>query len=119
MLDVKGSIQNLKTITQEHFDDIQQQQSFTRAFPIHFELAYTDFRMIQLALQLSGELNHSLLVKFTAAYAAVYAYEEAYATEGLPGFNAKFANQLNTYQEAKDQLLAVIAQIETLQAKKA
>ncbi|MCY9807387.1 hypothetical protein OXT66_07555 [Lentilactobacillus senioris] len=115
MLDVKGSINNLKTTTEEHFKYIQQQRSFTRAFPIHFELAYTDFRVIEVALQLTSEQNHALLASFAAAYESVYQYEDAYATGGLEGFNNQFADKLTDYQRAKDNFLAIIEQITKLQ----
>ncbi len=115
MLDVKGSINNLTTTTEQHFNYIQQQRSFTRAFPIHFELAYTDFRVIEVALQLTGEQNHALLASFAAAYEAVYQYEDAYATGGLEGFNDKFANNLNDYRQAKAKLLTIIDEINKLQ----
>ena len=115
MLDVKGSINNLITTTKDHFNYIKQQKSFTRAFPIHFELAYTDFRVIQVALQLTGEQNHALLASFAAAYKAVYQYENAYATGGLDGFNHQFAGKLADYEQSTNYLLEVIEQISKLQ----
>ncbi|PWF99700.1 hypothetical protein [Levilactobacillus bambusae] len=115
MLDVKGSIKNLSSTTENHYKIIQNQEPFTRAFPIHFELAYTDFRTIEMALQMTGDQNHSLLVQFSAAYEAVYQYENAYATGGLDGFNEQFGNQIPEYEQAKNQLLTLINQISQLQ----
>lgn len=110
---VKGSIQNLASTTQDHFEYIQQQKSFTRGFPIHFELAYSDFRIIQFALELSGE-NTSLLNSFTDDYQTVYQYEDAYATGGLEGYEEKFNGQIDAYQQAKDRLLDDLQEISKL-----
>ena len=115
MLDVKGSIKNLSSTTESHFDYVQKQESFTRAFPIHFELAYSDFRVIEMALQLTGEQNHALLAQFAAAYEDVYQYEDAYASGGLEGFNRQFGNKIDDYKQAKDNLLAIIQKINQLQ----
>jgi hypothetical protein len=41
-----------------------------RAWAVQFELAYTDFRTIQLALQLAQD-QHDLLVRFTGVYDTV------------------------------------------------
>lgn len=88
MLDVIGSIKNLQETTEHHFLHIKNQHDFIRIWAIQFEIAYTDFRVIQLALQLANE--GSLLSEFTQAYQAVYQFEYAFAEGGLPVFNQQF-----------------------------
>lgn len=115
MLDVKDSLSRLRWTVDHHFLHIQARHDFMRAWAIQFELAYTDFRTIQLALQLSGEENHPLLASFAAAYEAVYQYEYAFATEGLAGFDDKFSGQMEKYEQAVKQIDGVLDQIEKLQ----
>lgn len=114
MLDVKGSIQNLQTTVQNHYNYIKDQKQFTRAFPIEFELAYTDFRAIQMSLQLGGEQNHPLLAQFAATYEDVYKYEYAYATTNLEGFNQQFGNNMSDYESSVNTLETQLQQIEKL-----
>ena len=111
MLDVKMSIDNLLTTVNRHFAHIKNQHEFIRAWAIQFELAYTDFRVIQIALQLSGESNHALLAEFSAAYEDVYKYESAFAAGGLDGFNKEFADSIDDYEQTKDKLVDVIEEI--------
>lgn len=108
MIDVKGAINNLQTTVQDHFDYIKGNGSFQRSFPIHFELAYTDFRVIQMALQLSGQENHQKLLDFTYAYQDVYQYEEAFADGGPEGYNEKFAGKIDDYQAAVTKFLKAL-----------
>ncbi|MBT9671627.1 hypothetical protein GPK34_06245 [Secundilactobacillus kimchicus] len=114
MLDVKGSIDNLSTTVTRHFAHIKNQHEFIRAWAVQFELAYTDFRVIEMALQLSGDAQHPLLAEFAAAYDAVYKYEYAFAGGGLEGFNQQFGNQIDDYEKAKDHLLEVIEKVKAV-----
>lgn len=66
-----------------------------RAWAVQFELAYTDFRTIQLALQLAQD-QHDLLVRFTGVYDTVYQYEYEFAANGLAAFNAKYGRSVRT-----------------------
>lgn len=111
MLDVKKSIENLNWTVEHHFLHIQNQHEFMRAWAVQFELAYTDFRVIEMALQLSGDENHELLRQFATAYEAVYNYEYAFAAGGLDGFNKQFGDQINDYEKAKDNLLSLLQEI--------
>ncbi|KAF1293928.1 hypothetical protein [Candidatus Enterococcus leclercqii] len=109
MLDVQGALKNLQSTVTRHFLHIQNQHPFMRAWAVQFELAYTDFRVIQLALQLADEMD--LLKEFTTAYDKVYQYESAFAFDGLDGFNAKYATKMTDYEKAKEELLTAIAKI--------
>lgn len=82
MLDVKKSLDRLTWNTQHHFAHIEAQHDFMRAWAIQFELAYTDFRVVEMALQLDGS-HHDLLAAFAAAYEKVYDYEYAFVAGGL------------------------------------
>ncbi len=113
MLDIQGALKNLQSTVTRHFLHIQNQHPFMRAWAVQFELAYTDFRVVQLALQLAEET--ALLQEFTGAYDKVYQYESAFAFDGLEGFNAKYAADMDNYEKAKDDLLAVIDRIFKLQ----
>lgn len=110
MLDVKDSLKRLAWTTDHHFLHIQAQHEFMRAWAIQFELAYTDMRVIQLALQLANDHDH--LIRFTTAYEAVYQYEYAFVAGGLAGFNAEFAGQLQEYHDAAEALLGVISELQ-------
>ena len=99
MLDVKDSVNRLAWTTEHHFLHIQARHDFMRAWAVQFEMAYTDFRVIQMALQLGGEQYHDLLKRFAAAYEAVYAYEYAFAD----------------YHTAEQTLLKIIDEITALQ----
>lgn len=114
MLDVKGSINNLTDTIEKHFQSIKSQQPFERIWAVQFELAYTDFRVIQMALQMSGDNYHDLLVQFTTNYHTVFNYELAYASGGLAGFNQQFGKQIDQYQTAKDQLKLTIKKISSI-----
>ncbi|OJG42555.1 hypothetical protein RV02_GL003561 [Enterococcus gilvus] len=113
MLDVLGAIKNLQWTAEHHFLHIKNQHDFIRIWAIQFELAYTDFRVIQLALQLDAQTE--LLQQFTKAYDAVYRYEYAFAKGGLEGFNQEFGDQMGTYEEAHDNFLTVLAALAKLQ----
>jgi hypothetical protein len=52
MLDVIGAVKNLQWTTEHHYLHIRNQHDFMRAWAVQFELAYTDFRIIQMALQI-------------------------------------------------------------------
>ncbi|MFR0554695.1 hypothetical protein ACLUXD_08660, partial [Loigolactobacillus coryniformis subsp. coryniformis] len=70
MLDVSDSLDRLAWTTEHHYRHIAAQHDFMRAWAVQFELAYTDFRTIQLALQLAQD-QHDLLVRFTGVYDTV------------------------------------------------
>lgn len=116
MLDVIDSINRLSWTIEHHHAHILNKHVFMRAWAIQFELAYTDFRTIQIALQLSGAENHSLLKEFTSNYEEVYKYEYEFATNGLDGFNLKFNDSdLPKYTEAKNEILSNLDKIKELQ----
>ncbi|KRM71193.1 hypothetical protein [Lacticaseibacillus brantae] len=115
MLDVKGSIDRLLWTAEHHYLHIVAKHDFMRAWAVQFELAYTDFRTIQMALQLDG--NHAdLLKKFAADYDQVFNYEYAFAAGGVDGFYTQYPNQsdLDAYKTAKDALEADINQIQAI-----
>ncbi|WP_265459284.1 hypothetical protein [Enterococcus sp. HY326] len=113
MLDVRGSINNLKWNTEHHFLHIKAQHEFIRIWAIQFELGYTDFRTIQMALQLDGKID--LLKRFAKAYDAVYRYEYSFAKGGLEGFNQEFGDKLADYDQAHQTLLQIIDEISQFQ----
>lgn len=113
MLDVLGSLKNLRWTVDHHFMHIKNQHDFMRAWAVQFELAYTDFRVTQMALQLAGQTD--LLKQFTSQYNEVYQYEMAFAGGGLEGFNEKFGSQIPAYEAAHDALLGTIDEILKLQ----
>lgn len=112
MLDVKDSLDRLEWTAEHHFLHIQNHHEFMRAWAIQFELAYTDFRTIQLALQLDGRYQ-GLLANFTIEYDKVYKYEYEFAAGGLDGFYEKFpdASDISKYQKAQENLRELIADI--------
>lgn len=109
MLDVIGAVKNLSWTTEHHFLHIKNQHEFMRIWAVQFELAYTDFRVIQMALQLDSQTE--LLQRFTKAYDAVYQYEYAFVKDGLEGFNQQFGDQVDQYETAQQQLLAILAEL--------
>jgi hypothetical protein len=115
-MDVTDSIKRLRWTVEHHFLHIQAQHEFMRAWAIQFELAYTDFRVVQMALQLSGEAQHPLLREFSQAYEDVYQYEYQFVEGGLAGFNAKFGDHIADYQQAQTKLLAIIDQVDAVAA---
>lgn len=115
MLDVKGAIENLRSTSEHHYAHIENQHEFMRAWAIQFELSYTDFRVIELAVQMSGEAQHPLLARFAAAYEDVYQYEYAFVAGGLDGFNEKFGDKIPDYEKAKDTLVSVLQEISALE----
>ncbi|WP_462400645.1 hypothetical protein [Lacticaseibacillus pantheris] len=116
MMDVTDSIKRLRWTVEHHFLHIQAQHDFMRAWAIQFELAYTDFRVIQMALQLSGEEQHPLLGEFAKAYDDVYQYEYAFVAGGLAGFNDKFGDHMDEYQQAESKMLELIDRVDALPA---
>lgn len=117
MLDVLGSIKNLTWNTEHHFLHLKNQHEFMRIWAVQFELGYTDFRTIQLALQLDQQTE--LLKQFTKAYDAVYPYEYAFVKGGLEGFNQAYGDQMDQYDQAHQTLLAVLQKITEFQPKEA
>ena len=109
MLDVLGAINNLRWITEHHFLHIKNQHEFMRIWAVQFELAYTDFRVIQMALQLDKQT--ALLQRFTKVYDAVYQYEYEFVKGGLEGFNQQFGNQIEAYDDAQQRLLAILDEL--------
>lgn len=115
MIDVKNSLERLAWNTEHHYAHIEAQHDFMRAWAVQFELGYTDFRVIQMALQLAGANYHNLLVRFTATYDKVYEYEYEFAARGLASFLSKFGGQMEAYKEQKDQLLELLEEVKKLQ----
>ncbi|ERL65026.1 hypothetical protein [Schleiferilactobacillus shenzhenensis] len=115
MLDVKNSIERLQWTVDHHFLHIQAQHPFMRAWAVQFELAYTDFRVIQMALQLSGPENHALLARLAKNYEAIFAYEYEFAGNGLDGFNAKFGDQIDQYHALVTEFDGIIDEVKKLQ----
>lgn len=113
MLDVLGAVNNLAWTTEHHFLHIKNQHDFLRIWAIQFELAYTDFRVIQMALQLDAQTD--LLQRFTKAYDAVYQYEYAFVKDGLTGFNQAFGDQIDQYELAQQKLLAILTELKQQQ----
>lgn len=116
MLDVKKSLDRLTWNTQHHFAHIEAQHDFMRAWAIQFELAYTDFRVVEMALQLDGN-HHDLLAAFAAAYEKVYDYEYTFVAGGLEGFNEKYGDKIEDYRAAANDFLKLIDQVRELNGK--
>lgn len=114
MLDVRGSIKNLQWNTEHHFLHLKAQHEYIPIWGVQFELGYSDFRTIQLALQLATKKD--LLQRFTEAYDEVYQYEYAFVKGGLTGFNQEFGEKIPAYQAAHEKLLAVLAEMLALQS---
>lgn len=110
MLDVIKSLDRITWNTEHHYAHIAAQHDFIGAWAIQFEMGYTDFRVVQMALQLDGG-HHDLLARFAAAYDKVYDYEYAFVAGGLDGFNKQFGNQLDDYKAAADDLLKIVDEI--------
>ena len=115
MLDVKDSLANLTWTTTHHLAHIQNRHPFMRRWAVQFDLAYTDFRVIQIALQLEGH-HHDLLADFAQTYEAIHRYEFAFAGEGLEGFDQQYGDQLPDYAAQVDHFEDLVAQIRDLQA---
>ncbi|MFZ2353055.1 hypothetical protein [Paucilactobacillus nenjiangensis] len=113
MLDVTGSISNLQWTTEHHFLHIQARHEFMRAIAVQFELAYSDFRAIQMALQLDNQTD--LLEKVTAQYNEVFQYEMAFVRGGLDEFDNQFKGKIDQYQTSQASLLATLNDILKLQ----
>lgn len=113
MLDVRGSIENLAWNTEHHFLHIKTQHPFIRIWAVQFELGYSDFRTIQLALQLAEKTD--LLKRFTTAYNEVYQYEYAFVKGDIEGFNETYGDKIDDYMTAHQELLASIEEIKTFQ----
>lgn len=113
MLDVSDSLDRLAWTTEHHYRHIAAQHDFMRAWAVQFELAYTDFRTIQLALQLAQD-QHDLLVRFIGVYDTVYQYEYEFAANGLAAFNAKYGDQLEPYRLAAEHLSQIIGEIRAI-----
>jgi hypothetical protein len=116
MLDVKKSLDRLTWNTQHHFAHIEAQHEFMRAWAIQFELAYTDFRVVEMALQLDGS-HHDLLAAFAAAYEKVYDYEYAFVAGGLEGFNEQYGDKIADYKAAADDFLKLVDQVRAINGK--
>ncbi|MTV82540.1 hypothetical protein [Secundilactobacillus folii] len=114
MLDIKNSIERLQWNTEHHFLHIQAQHEFMRALAIQFELGYTDFRVIQMTLQMGTSQHSDILKRFTSAYEQIYQYEYAFVAGGLEGFNEQFGNQMTAYEKAEKEMLAVLAEVQAL-----
>ncbi|MBZ2201761.1 hypothetical protein CLI91_10470 [Lentilactobacillus hilgardii] len=113
MLDVKKSLDRLTWNTQHHYAHIEAQHDFIRAWAVQFEMGYTDFRVVQMSLQLDGG-QHELLARFAAAYEKVYDYEYAFAAGGLEGFNQQYGDKIADYKQAADDLLKIIDEIRAI-----
>ncbi len=117
MLDVKNSLANVGNTVQHHYLHIKNQHPFMRAWAVQFEVAYTDFRIVQVAIQLSGAENHDLLRDFSLTYEAIYKYEYAFAAGGLEGFNDQFGNEIDDYGKLVDKFAGLVDQVTALQQK--
>lgn len=115
MLDVKNSIDNLEWTTTHHLAHIQNQHPFMRRWAVQFELAYTDFRVIQLALQLDSQYPE-LLADFSKTYEDIHNFEFAFAGDGLDGFNQQFGDQINVYASQVDHFEDLIDQLRDLES---
>lgn len=114
MLDVSNSLKNLRWTTEHHFLHIKNQHDFMRAWAVQFEIAYTDFRVIQMALQLDGQ-HLDLLKRFSDIYEnGVYPYEFEFAGKGLASFNERFGSDLTDYEQKEQELLKIIDEISTI-----
>lgn len=113
MLDVRGSIAQLRSTTEHHFQHIKNQHDFMRIWAVQFELGYTDFRTIQMALQLDGKIE--LLKRFAKDYDQFYHYEYAFAAGGLAGFNEQFGSEIAAYDQAHQTLIATLDEISRFQ----
>ena len=114
MLDVKKSIERLQWTVDHHFLHIQAQHPFMRAWAVQFELAYTDFRVIQMALQLSGDENHALLAEFAKVYEGIFNYEYEFAGNGLDSFNQKYGDEIEQYLQLVKQFDGIIDKIKAI-----
>ena len=114
MLDVIKSIDNLAWTTEHHFQHIKNQHDFIRAVAFQFELSYTDFCVIQLALQLDPT-EMDLLKRFSAAYEnEVYPFESEFAFYGLDAFNEKYGEQIDQYEQGVQKLLVILDEIKNV-----
>lgn len=113
MLDVSDSLNRLAWTTEHHYRHIAAQHDFIRAWAVQFELSYTDFRVVQMALQLAQD-QHELLVRFTGVYDTIYQYEYEFAANGLAAFNAKYGTQMATYRVATENSLELIKETQAL-----
>lgn len=105
-IDMTDSVANLKWNTEHHYAHIEQQHEFIRAIAVQFEIGYSDYRYIQMALYL--ENKDDLLQQFTKAYKDFYAYESVFAMRGLEEFNKDFSWKMGDFREVKDKLLNVL-----------
>ncbi|GEL15186.1 hypothetical protein [Pediococcus cellicola] len=112
MLDVWGSLKNVQQTVQAHLAWIKARKSFERVFAVDFEMAYSDFRVVQMALQLAGEM--ALLKRYTTAYSAIYNYEHAYVQGGLEEFNRQYGEKLADYEQTVVTLEQIIKEIGAL-----
>ncbi|HAT55552.1 MAG TPA: hypothetical protein DCW31_10025 [Lactobacillus sp.] len=111
MIDIQDSAQQLQKTVNDHFEYIQAGHDFARAFAIQFELTYTDFRMIELGLQLDGKGQATLLNSFKTAYQAVYRFEAPFAFGGLEEFDKQCRDMMVDYELAVKQLNKVLQQV--------
>ncbi|MYV06121.1 MULTISPECIES: hypothetical protein [Furfurilactobacillus] len=111
MVDVQDSVNRLMATANDHFTYIQAGHDFIRAWAIQFELAYTDYRTIDLALQFDGTDSNKLRKDFVSAYQAVYRFEYPFAVGGLEQFDEQCENQMPDYEVAVNQLDEVLEKV--------
>ncbi|WP_461225954.1 hypothetical protein [Lacticaseibacillus suihuaensis] len=113
-LEIASSLQNLQWTVDHHLRHIQANHPFARPIAVQYELAYTDYRVVQIALQLGGQpaLNAAL----TAAYQAVQAYEWPFIAGGPAEFAAQHGEDATGYREAVDTFDAVCGQVAAWQS---
>ncbi|WP_179394803.1 hypothetical protein [Lacticaseibacillus absianus] len=114
-LDVAQSIANLKWTVDHHFLHIRDHSPFARAIAVQFELAYTDFRVIEMSLQLRGPETHAVLVDFAQTYTAVQRYEWPFIAGGPEEYYAQHGADFSDYQQQVthlDDLLDTIAALD-------
>ncbi|WP_225049109.1 hypothetical protein [Lacticaseibacillus kribbianus] len=97
-LDRTSALNNQQWTVAHHFDHIRQGHPFARQIAVQYELAHTDFRVLQLILQLEGQ--PALYADFTAAYEKVQAFEWPFIAGGPEAFSARFGTRLADYHQA-------------------
>ncbi|WP_262316671.1 hypothetical protein [Lacticaseibacillus parakribbianus] len=108
-LEITSSLQNLQRTVNHHFRHIQAAHPFARPIAVQYELAYTDYRVVQLALQL-GE-QPALNAELTAAYEAVQAFEWPFIAGGPAEFAAQHGEAPAGYAQAVATFDAVCARV--------
>ncbi|WP_125704913.1 hypothetical protein [Lacticaseibacillus daqingensis] len=112
--DVTPALANLQWTVDHHFLHIQNHSPFARAIAVQFELAYTDMRIVELALQLRDPVPVDLLSAFRTTYAAIRNYEWPFIAGGPEEYYAQHGADFSDYQQQVTEFDALIAQISAL-----